>query len=191
MCPKGSNIVPESQLFAIIRFMSESQPSEKDRAAIALEKRSLDLLSRREGPSFSNLVAISRAAERTDLVPQIEKVGALQGLETAILVVSKYLETKDTSVNEFLTHDLGFACNLARPFDSEIGDVLHELYESSKTIGTPEEPNYREILERLQVLQAKHPLDLETEFHTLRDMLGIDPIELEKQVTKYEPYRLP
>lgn len=160
--------------------MSETQPlPEKERAAERLISNREELLSQRYGPSYSNLFSMAKKAERSDLIPQIVKVGALQGLENAILAVSAYVERQEW-IKGVLSHDFGYAMDVAKEFDPEIGDVLRELYQTGKYLGEPNEANYQEILERLQVLKAKHGLDLSAEYIVLRDMLDADVAEIEE-----------
>ncbi len=171
--------------------MSERQPlSEKERAIEGLVSQREHLLSGRYGPSYSNLLWQAKKAERPDLIPQIVKVGALQGLENAILAVSAYIERQEW-IKEVLSHDFGYAMNVAKEFDPEIGDVLRELYQTGKYLGEPNEANYPEILERLQALKAKHGLDLSAEFIVLRDMLEADVEEIESMEARADesPWR--
>lgn len=159
--------------------MIENQPSsEKERAAEKLSRRSAELLSARYGPSYSNLLWLAKKAERHDLIPQIVKVGAIQGLENAILVVSLYVESKDAKAKSWFSHDFGYAADVAKEFDPEIGTILREIHQSTKTAGEPGEVNYSEILERLRALKIKHSLDLSAEYEVLRELLGVDPEEV-------------
>lgn len=143
------------------------------------------------GSTFSS-IAFTARERLPELLPEIQKVATRRAINLGVRELTKYLQTKDIGLVQFLGHDTIYFSKTIESFDPEAAALFRELYESQRTFGTENEVNYEPILIKLKELKERYDAgpSYEEEYFALGEKLGFSKEDIKTEVANYRESHL-